>query len=317
MNVLKALKVSELRKKLSVIPAKLIIALLFTVAIRWDTDIETVISNVKTDPKGFFAIFFIVYGAISYVYFFIRLMHNWIFGIIISAGVAALVYTQVGKLGEKPLMIALAVMLIGGPVMDLINLLRYRTLKNEVIRAEEERGEAYYDDGYEDGYRKGIREGKRDVRRVRREYESMLDESRERDRLERSRGRDQYLEYDEYEDEYDEDYYEEYDDYSEDYDDGYDEDYDDGYGEDGYGDTYDDRYGRKAIGYDDNERMRGREYEQGDSSNAVGFFADCKSPSAIKRRYHELSKVYHPDSGNGSAEIFYAIKQEYDRLSRQ
>lgn len=48
-----------------------------------------------------------------------------------------------------------------------------------------------------------------------------------------------------------------------------------------------------------------------------GFFNGCKDTASIKRRYKDLCKVYHPDSGNGSAEIFNKITQEYDRLMAQ
>ena len=83
----------------------------------------------------------------------------------------------------------------------------------------------------------------------------------------------------------------------------YDDRYDDGYYEDDY----------YEEGYIDGED--GPYITRGDSENAAGFFADCKTPGEIKRRYHDLCKVYHPDSGNGSAEIFYRIKTEYDRLN--
>ena len=89
--------------------------------------------------------------------------------------------------------------------------------------------------------------------------------------------------------------------------------YDDGYYEEDYEDQYyDDRtrnYGRVEDDYEDAPRIT-----RGDSGNAAGFFADCKTPGDIKRRYHDLCKVYHPDSGNGSAELFYRIKEEYDKL---
>ena len=48
-----------------------------------------------------------------------------------------------------------------------------------------------------------------------------------------------------------------------------------------------------------------------------GFFNGCKDTASIKRRYKDLCKAYHPDSGNGSAEIFNKVTQEYDRLIAQ
>ncbi len=280
---MKAIRVAELRKKLAVIPAKIIISVILTFLAYWDTSIGTVWNNALQTPSKYLITLFIAYGAVSYVCFFIRLMHNWILGIVIAIGVAALVTTQTAKLGDKPFLIAFAIMLLGGPVLDILNLMRYHSLKNEVIRAEEERMNARYDDGYEDGYYRGMR----DERRYRDEIE---EEEYRRERLERRRHmREEY----DYRDEDYEDYIEE-NDYSYDREDEYDEI------EDHAGYEY----------YEEEDR-----YEEGNSENAAGFFADCKTPASIKRRYHDLCKVYHPDSGNGSSEIFYRIKDEYDRLN--
>ena len=304
MNVLKAIKVAELRNKLSVIPAKLIIAAVLTVLIYWEKDmgfdIGRIWANIQADPKKYLIMLLIAYGAVSYVYFFIRLMHNWIFGLILSVGVAALVITQTGKLGSRTLLIALAVMLLGGPVLDIINLLRYHSLKKEVLRAEEERLEESYGDGYDDGYRKGIREGRRNERRRLREEEDYYRDDRhyiDRGYDEEAYGEDDFREGRRqpigYSDDYDGgEYYEDEGYYEEEYDDGYSEEY----------------IENEEYSYD-------RRITEGNSENAAGFFADCKSPSEIKRRYHDLCKVYHPDSGNGSAELFYRIKNEYDNLS--
>lgn len=59
------------------------------------------------------------------------------------------------------------------------------------------------------------------------------------------------------------------------------------------------------------------EYEEPSQEAALGFFADCRDQSSIRRRYRDLCRVYHPDSGNGSAEIFNRITEEYDRLTAQ
>lgn len=280
---MKAIRVAELRKKLAVIPAKIIISVILTFLVYWDTSIGTVWNNALKTPSKYLITLFIAYGAVSYVCFFIRLMHNWILGIVIAIGVAALVTTQTVKLGDKPFLIAFAIMLLGGPVLDILNLMRYHSLKNEVIRAEEERMNARYDDGYEDGYYRGMR----DERRYRDEIE---EEEYRRERLERRRHmREEY----DYRDE-------DYEDYIEENDYGYDR-------EDEY-DEIEDHAGYEY--YEEEDR-----YEEGNSENAAGFFADCKTPASIKRRYHDLCKVYHPDSGNGSSEIFYRIKDEYDRLN--
>lgn len=296
MNVLKAIKVAEIRKKLSIIPAKLIIAAVLAVAIYWDWDkgIEAVWPNIQADPKKYATMFAICYGLVSYVRFFIGLMHHWILGVIVAAIVAAVTVTQVAKLGPQQLHIALIIMLVGGPVFDVINFIRYKALKSEVIHAEESRMEESYDEGYDDGFLSGIRASRRNERRYleeeyRREYEEELEDYR-RERLGR---RDRYDRYEEYED--------------------YDDNYDEGYDEDGYEDydeIEDEGYGEPR--FEDTGRRKAA--IPGNSENAAGFFADCKTPGEIKRRYHDLCKVYHPDTGNGSSEIFYRIKEEYDKL---
>lgn len=47
------------------------------------------------------------------------------------------------------------------------------------------------------------------------------------------------------------------------------------------------------------------------------FFADCKDQGSVKRRYRDLCRVYHPDNGNGSPEVFNRITEEYERLTAQ
>ena len=48
-----------------------------------------------------------------------------------------------------------------------------------------------------------------------------------------------------------------------------------------------------------------------------GFFSGCKDAASIKRRYRDLCKVYHPDAGNGSSEVFNKITEEYNRLIKE
>lgn len=69
------------------------------------------------------------------------------------------------------------------------------------------------------------------------------------------------------------------------------------------------------------QESAGRQEQQtaqaGQSEQASAFFADCKDQAGVKRRYRDLCRVYHPDNGNGSPEVFNRITEEYDRLMAQ
>lgn len=106
--------------------------------------------------------------------------------------------------------------------------------------------------------------------------------------------------------------------------------------EEGYERGYESGYYRgrsESISYDERDRLEDYDreadydegYEDGYDEDYVeegsrrealpgGFFEGCKTPEAIKKRYRDLCKVYHPDSGNGSEIIFEAICDEYNRL---
>jgi len=83
-----------------------------------------------------------------------------------------------------------------------------------------------------------------------------------------------------------------------------------------YYDAYDEEDEDEAEDYEDEDE----EYEEKNSraaSDSPGFFFGCNDERSIKRRYKELCKVYHPDSGNGSAEVFARITDEYNSLIAQ
>ena|GEM_PF-112014 len=46
------------------------------------------------------------------------------------------------------------------------------------------------------------------------------------------------------------------------------------------------------------------------------FFKGVSHPMAIKKRYKELIKIYHPDNTDGDKYILQRINQEYDRIRR-
>lgn len=49
-----------------------------------------------------------------------------------------------------------------------------------------------------------------------------------------------------------------------------------------------------------------------ENKESCSFFEGCKNYASVKRRYRDLTKVYHPDNGNGSEEILAQINKEYE-----
>lgn len=107
-----------------------------------------------------------------------------------------------------------------------------------------------------------------------------------------------YAEYEDYGDEDDEE------DFVEDYEEDYEED----------DEAYEEYQGQQT-----GRGWQERRMQEGNRSEAVtpGFFSGCKDAASIKRRYRDLCKVYHPDAGNGSSEVFNKITEEYNRLIKE
>ena len=47
------------------------------------------------------------------------------------------------------------------------------------------------------------------------------------------------------------------------------------------------------------------------------FFSGVKNPLTLKKRYKDLTKIYHPDNLAGDTEIIQRINREYERLKRE
>lgn len=323
MNVLRAIKVAELRKKLAVIPGKLILALLILVGIFFyrnrTMDLMVLWELIKSDWLFYVGALVFLYGAVSYFTFFMQMLKQWFLGLVASVGTIAALYFTVGQRDNDIFMIIVFVMVIIGPFFDTINFFRYFRLKNQVIEAEEELKESIgnsgghdsaYDDGFEEGYRRGINAGKRDSegagerikekhkKRIREEYKEEYEEDPE-----------DYIEEGSNSEDWDSEDAEDI------YSDGYDFD-EDGFREDGFEGEYNssDWDTDEERNYSGNNNKR---TVKGDSGNIAGYFADCKNKREIKRRYHDLCKVYHPDSGNASSDIFCKINAEYLVLMSQ
>ncbi|MCR5477824.1 MAG: J domain-containing protein [Lachnospiraceae bacterium] len=165
MNELRILKVAELRKKLAVIPVKLLFAAGLVILLAWDTDLKTVWEHAKLMPGAYFRYLIICYGIVSYVYFFIRLLHGPISGILVSAAVAVVAWSQRDYLTGAQQQTVLYIAFLGGPVFDILRWLRYLRLREEVVREEEDLEEASYGRGYDRGYESGYERASGEARR--------------------------------------------------------------------------------------------------------------------------------------------------------
>lgn len=47
------------------------------------------------------------------------------------------------------------------------------------------------------------------------------------------------------------------------------------------------------------------------------FFHGVKNPLALKKRYKDLSKIFHPDNLSGDTELIQKINREYESLKRE
>lgn len=80
-----------------------------------------------------------------------------------------------------------------------------------------------------------------------------------------------------------------------------------------------DRIAREKA-YIDREKANLRMEQNKQNKNHVvtngAFFVGVNSESSLKRRYRELLKIYHPDSGNGDEETLLLINKEFEKLRK-
>ena len=70
------------------------------------------------------------------------------------------------------------------------------------------------------------------------------------------------------------------------------------------------RYSRKAERYQ-------KKQESEFTSEAEMFFSGVDSELALKKRYRELIKIYHPDNMAGDTRTLQIINRIYDNLKKQ
>lgn len=73
---------------------------------------------------------------------------------------------------------------------------------------------------------------------------------------------------------------------------------------------------REKNGYN-GQNTAGTSATSDNEKQTSSYFSGCTTKEQIQKRYRDLCKVYHPDMGNGSAEIFDQINKEYEQLKRE
>ena len=72
---------------------------------------------------------------------------------------------------------------------------------------------------------------------------------------------------------------------------------------------------KSYIQREKDELKRMRQASQGEAAIRSGtFFCGVSSLSALKKRYRDLMKVYHPDNENGDETTVLYINKEYEKL---
>lgn len=214
MDEITIVRLAELRSKIGAIPGKLLVTILFMEVMFWHFSWDAFTENIA----GSLGVTVVMYGLISYVWLCVRLTHNWLVGIVFAIILFFIFMINIDKMGDTASAIITIAICFGGPILDVLNIIRYFMLKRKIKR------------GASDGY--------------------------------------------------------------------------------AYYDAYDENNADEAEDYEEEENNR-------TASGSPVFFSGCNNEGSIKRRYKELCKVYHPDSGNGSAEVFARITDEYNRLIAQ
>ena len=129
MDELKIVKLAELRSKIGGIPVKLLVTFLIAGGMYWGFSFE----KFKENPGVNIFAFVVTYGIISYFWLCVKMTRNWIVGIVVAV---VLIFVWVGSMeklsGFTQTLIGCAIC-FGGPVLDLLTVIRYFIIKKKVF----------------------------------------------------------------------------------------------------------------------------------------------------------------------------------------
>ena len=76
-----------------------------------------------------------------------------------------------------------------------------------------------------------------------------------------------------------------------------------------------DKFEREKLIYKDKVYREARR-SMSNAENVKIFFKGVTDSDSLKKRYKEITKIYHPDNVNGDEELVKAINQEYELQKR-
>lgn len=74
---------------------------------------------------------------------------------------------------------------------------------------------------------------------------------------------------------------------------------------------------RQSQSEQNNSQQQQEKVKQNDAAQTLMYFAGINDVEALKKRYHDLLKIYHPDNQNGEVGTMQQIQQEYEYLSEK
>lgn len=121
----------DAKSRLFFIPGKIIAAVILDVLIHGGYD--SVLTELKSDPSSVLLIFAVLYGVVSFFWFFVKFTGNWLVGFAAALGCLLFVVFKYDSDSKVSLYIFAASIFLG-PLIDIINIIRCFILKARVTR---------------------------------------------------------------------------------------------------------------------------------------------------------------------------------------